>query len=129
MRQRAADEALAYAGRSGDEDVLALANPPAAGQMQHEVLVQPPRGAIVDVSHAGHSAQAGVPQPRLQAARGAMRLLVVDHQAESIQKRHRINVGHGQLVVQGTGHAGQAHLFKLGYGRMRRHEGLDPLKR
>ena len=53
MRQGATQPSLAAPSGAGDEHVVRLAQPVAAGQVGHEVTFEAAAGAPVDVLHAG----------------------------------------------------------------------------
>jgi len=49
LRQRARQPRLADAARPGDQQVAVLGDPPSGGELLEQRLVEPARGAVVDV--------------------------------------------------------------------------------
>ncbi len=78
MRRRA----LAQATGPGDQQVAALGDPVAGGELEEQRAVEPARTLIVDVLDAGGMAQPGDPGARFELLLPAQRQLVFEQQAE-----------------------------------------------
>ena len=107
VAERAGEVALAGAGGSGDDDVVALAYPVACGQGQHEGLVESARVAVVDVLDGGGLAEPGALEAGLDAAVFAFGVLGVHEHAEAFIEGERVAIGHFHLFDECALHAGQ----------------------
>ena len=93
--QGTGDIALAHAGRAGDDHVVVLADPFAAGQAEHEAFVQTATGAEVEVFDAGLLPQFGPANALAQTC------LPVDQQPEPLHEVPLLGVRLGKLFAQG----------------------------
>ena len=119
--QGAGEIALAGTGRSGDDEVVALAQPVAAGQRKHERLIEAAGVAVVDVFDGGGLAQAGALKPGLQAAVLAFGVLAVHEHAEAFVKGERVAVGQAHLFDEGLLHTDEIKFPQFVQGGMNKH--------
>src|SRR5271154_1286103 len=82
MAEGAGEPALAQATGPGDQQVAALGDPVAGGELEEQRAVEPARTLIVDVLDAGGMAQPGDPGARFELLLPAQRQLVFEQQAE-----------------------------------------------
>jgi len=94
LAKRAGKPGLAHAARPGDEQVLALPDPFARGQLAEQIPVEPARGAVVDIlDRRADMAQLRRPHSALVALGAAVRCLAVDQQADPLGMAERGGVG------------------------------------
>ena len=85
LGERAGDEGLADAGRSGDDDVVVLLDPAAGRELADLGAVELSLRRVVDVLDAGLAeAELGLSQPAREAAVVAEELLGVDEHGEAL---------------------------------------------
>ena len=82
MAERAGEPTLAQAARPGQEQIAALGDPVASGELEEERAVEPARDLIVDVLDAGWMAQARDPGAGFELLLSAQRQLVFEQQTE-----------------------------------------------
>ena len=82
VAERAGEPTFAQAGRPGHEQIAALGDPVAGGELEEQGAVEPARTLIVDVLDAGGMTQAGDPGARFELLLPAQRQLVFEQQAE-----------------------------------------------
>ena len=90
-----------------DQDIVVVADPVAAGKAQHEGLVQPTGGPIVDVLDAGALLELGVAHPDLQVPALPFRHLAVDHQGQAVREREAIGLRLFHLFLERLGHSAE----------------------
>jgi hypothetical protein len=123
VAEGASQIALARPGGAGDQDVVVVADPLAAGEPEDEALVQPAWGPEVDILRGSREVELGrLEQPR-EAAVVAERGLALDEEGEAVLEGEPVQVGHAHLFVEGLGHAGEAELVQAFEGLLDQHSG------
>src|SRR5271166_4010643 len=84
VAERASEPTLAQAARPGQEQIAALGDPVASGELEEERAVEPARDLIVDVLDAGWMTQARDPGARFELLLSAQRQLVFEQQTEPV---------------------------------------------
>ena len=82
MAERAGEPAFAQAARPGQEQIAALGDPVASGELEEQRAVEPARALIVDVLDAGGMAQLSDPGARFELLLPAQRQFVFEQQTE-----------------------------------------------
>jgi len=82
LAERAGEPTLAQAARPGQEQIAALGDPVASGELEEEGAVEPAGTLIVDVLDAGRVTQPGEPGARFELLLPAQREFVFEQQAE-----------------------------------------------
>ena len=82
MAERAGKPAFSQAARAGDQQITALGDPIAGGELEEQSAVEPARTLIVDVLDAGGMPQLGDPGPCFKLLLPAQRRLVFEQQGE-----------------------------------------------
>ena len=82
VAERASEPTFAQAARPGHEQIAALGDPVAGGELEEEGAVEPARVLIVDVLDAGGMTQARDPGARFELLLSAQRQLVFEQQTE-----------------------------------------------
>ncbi len=114
MRQGATQPSLAAPSGAGDEHVVRLAQPVAAGQVGDKVTVEAAAGAPVDVLHAGRGDfEPGGLEQALQAAVVPPGDLALHEQREPLIEAQGGGCRAAGLLRQGVDHAVQAQRAQL----------------
>ena len=82
MAERAGEPTFAQAARPGYEQIAALGDPIASGELEEERAVEPARALIVDVLDAGRMTQLSDPGARFELLLPAQRQFVFEQQTE-----------------------------------------------
>jgi len=82
VAEGASKPTFAQAARPGQEQIAALGDPVASGELEKERAVEPARTLIVDVLDAGRVTQPGDPGAHLELLLPAQRQLVLEQQTE-----------------------------------------------
>ena len=118
VSQGTGDEALARAGRAGDEDLLVLGDPAAGGELADHGLVELPAGRIVDGLDTGlRQLELGFLEGPGQAFVLPGEPLGVDEQPEPLIEAERRQFGVVLLFGPGLGHGRQFESVQLVEGR------------
>ena len=105
MTERAGEPAFAQTGCPGDEQIAALGDPVAGGELEEQRAVEPTRRLIVDVLDAGGMTQPRDPGARFELLLPAQRLFIFEQQAEPFGVFEAARLG---LVLQFLEAFGQA---------------------
>ena len=123
LRKGACQVGLTDAGWSGNEAVLAVADPLAGGEGEQDGAVQASGLPEVDVLHDGGLAQVGHLEADAESAVVAMCGLSVDEQAQPLLEGEVGAVGQLHLLLQSGEHAEEIELLQLVESGMREHQG------
>lgn len=115
------EPSLSRSGRPGDDQVDALGDPPAFGQLQDEGPIEAARGPEVDVLDRRLNAELGMTQAGLEALGVTLGAFSIDEEREAILEAEVGHGGIGDLLVEGAGHAVEAEGFEAGGGGMSQH--------
>ena len=108
--QRAGDEGLSRSGCPSDDQVEALADPVAGGELGERGPRDAAAGAAVDVLDVGADAQLGGTQMAEIALLVAVLGLALDQHGEPVVEAELRDIGDVALLLQRLGHAGEAEL-------------------
>jgi len=108
MTQGAGQPGLANAAGSRDENAAVFGDPGTIVQALKQRTIQPARGTIIDIFHAGAAlAQLCRPEPGLETTGVAGSAFAVEHQADPFDRIHLSAALTGQQLCEGFGHTVQ----------------------
>ena len=112
VAERAGQIGFSRPGRAGNEHGLAVPDPLPGGEAEHEGAVQSAWRLEVEVFDGGVEVELGEALEAHVAALFPFGLLAFEEQGEAVLEGEFADVGHGELLLDGLGHAGQAQFVE-----------------
>ena len=128
MAEDAGEVGLAGAGGAGDEDGLAVADPLAGGEAEHEGAVEASGAPEVEVFDGRVEVELGVALEALVAALFPVGLLPFEEEREAVLEGEFGDVGHGGLLLERLCHAGQTQFAEQVERGLSKHDGQDSFR-
>lgn len=126
VSERAGEVGFAGAGGSGDDAVVALTNPLAGGQREHEGFVEAAPGSIVDVFAGDVQAQPCTAQAGVEPSVVAEGVFLVDDKSEAFVEDEFVIGGVLALFAIRAFHGGKEQFAEFFEGGVGQHEGRAP---
>ena len=123
LTERAGEPALSDAAGAGDQEIVALTDPVAAGELEEQRAIETTDGAVVDVIDAGGMAQPGGAGAGLEALLPAQRHFLFDDEREPFGMAEAGGLWVGGEILEALGHAVEAEVTQVIEGRMGEHAG------
>jgi len=113
VAERAGEPTLAQPAGAGYEQIAALGDPVAGGELEEQGAIEPARALIVDVLDAGGMTQASDPGAGLEPLLSAQRQLVFEQQTEPFRVIEAAHFGFVFEFLESLGHAGETEGVQL----------------
>ena len=110
---------------AADEDGLAVPDPLAGGEAEHEGAVEATGGLEVEVFDGGVEVELGEALEAHVAALLPFGLLAFEEQGQAVLEGQLADVGHGGLLLEGLGHAREPEFVEQVEGGLAKHDRQD----
>ena len=121
VAESAGQVGLAGPGRPGDQHGLAVLDPLSGGEAEDEGAVEAAGRLEVEVFDRRVEVELGESLEAQVAALGSFGPLAFEEQRQAVLEGEFADVGHGELLLEGLGHAGQAQFVEQIEGGLAKH--------